>query len=116
MKLKKIIKESAYLGELPSSKLMKMKWNPLTEEEDVADQDHKGSTDDLPPQDAGLEEAAPKMKVESWHKELDQATQSILRAERMLKLDQPGTHGKIKKSFLKTIKTLQQLKSDTRRF
>ena len=61
-------------------------------------------------------EAAPKMKVESWHKELDQATQSILRAERMLKLDQPGTHGKIKKSFLKTIKTLQQLKSDTRRF
>jgi hypothetical protein len=63
-----------------------------------------------------LEEAAPRMKVESWHKELDQATQSILRAERMLKLDQPGTHGKIKKSFLKTIKTLQQLKSDTRRF
>ena len=61
-------------------------------------------------------EAAPKMKVESWHKELDQATQSILRAERMLKLDQPGIHGKIKKSFLKTIKTLQQLKSDTRRF
>lgn len=61
-------------------------------------------------------EAAPKMKVDSWHKELDQATQSILRAERMLKLDQPGTHGKIKKSFLKTIKTLQQLKSDTRRF
>ena len=42
-------------------------------------------------------EAAPKMKVESWHKELDQATQSILRAERMLKLDQPGIHGKIKK-------------------
>jgi len=114
-KLRKIIRESTYLGELPSSKLMKMKWNPLTEEEDVADQDHKGSPDDLPPQDMALEQA-PKMKVESWHKELDQATQSILRAERMLKLDQPGTHGKIKKSFLKTIKTLQQLKSDTRRF
>ena len=114
-KLKKIIQESTYLGELPSSKLMKMKWNPLTEEEDVADQDHKGSTDDLPPRDMALEQA-PKMKREKWHDELDQATQSILRAERMLKFDQPGTHGKIKKSFLKTIKTLQQLKSDTRRF
>ena len=33
MKLKKIIKESHMLGELPSSKLMKMKWNPLTESE-----------------------------------------------------------------------------------
>jgi len=60
-------------------------------------------------------EAAPKMKTQSWHKELDQATQSILRAERKLKLDEPGTHGKIKKSFLKTLKSLQSLKSDTRR-
>ena len=33
MKLKKIIQESAYLGELPSSKLMKMKWNPVTEDQ-----------------------------------------------------------------------------------
>ena len=31
MKLKKIINENMYLGELPSSKLPKMKWNPLTE-------------------------------------------------------------------------------------
>jgi hypothetical protein len=35
MKLKKIIKESAYLGELPSSKLKKMKWNPVTDKEPV---------------------------------------------------------------------------------
>ena len=63
MKLKKIIQESAYLGELPSSKLMKMKWNPVTEdhvpghdpEDDVADQDHKGDVDDLPPQDMALD-------------------------------------------------------------
>ena len=60
-------------------------------------------------------EAAPLMKTQKWHRELDQATQSILRAERMLKLAEPGIHGKIKKSFLKTIKTLQSLKSDTRR-
>ena len=31
MKLKKILKEHAYLGQLPSSKLKKMKWNPVTE-------------------------------------------------------------------------------------
>ena len=36
MKLKKIIKEHS-LGELPSSKLMKMKWNPLTEKEPVSE-------------------------------------------------------------------------------
>ena len=34
MKLKKIIKEHS-LGELPSSKLMKMKWNPVTDPEPV---------------------------------------------------------------------------------
>ena len=54
-------------------------------------------------------EAAPKMKREKWLDELDQATQLVLRAERMLKLDQPGTHGKVKNSFKKTIKTIQKL-------
>ena len=34
MKLKKIIKEHS-LGELPSSKLMKMKWNPVTDPKPV---------------------------------------------------------------------------------
>ena len=34
MKLKKIIKEHA-LGELPSSKLKKMKWNPVTDQKPV---------------------------------------------------------------------------------
>jgi hypothetical protein len=35
MKLKKIISENMYLGELPSSKLPKMKWNPLTDKNPV---------------------------------------------------------------------------------
>ena len=35
MKLKKILKEHAYLGQLPSSKLKKMKWNPVTEKAPV---------------------------------------------------------------------------------
>ena len=33
IKLKGILKENSALGILPSSKLMKMKWNPLTESE-----------------------------------------------------------------------------------
>jgi len=33
IKLKGILKENSALGVLPSSKLMKMKWNPLTESE-----------------------------------------------------------------------------------
>ena len=41
MKLKKILKESAYLGELPSSKLKKMKWNPLTESEPLKEFDSR---------------------------------------------------------------------------
>lgn len=35
IKLKGILKENSALGVLPSSKLMKMKWNPLTEAEPV---------------------------------------------------------------------------------
>ena len=33
IKLKRILKENSVLGILPSSKLMKMKWNPLTDPE-----------------------------------------------------------------------------------
>ena len=38
IKLKKILKENAYLGELPSSKLPKMKWNPLTDKEPLKEE------------------------------------------------------------------------------
>ena len=41
MKLKKILKEHAYLGELPSSKLKKMNWNPLTESEPLKEYDKR---------------------------------------------------------------------------
>ena len=46
MKLKDLLNENV-LGDLPSSKLMKMKWNPVTE---AAHEDDK------------VEEAAPRMK------------------------------------------------------
>lgn len=35
MKLKKLLNENMFLGELPSSKLMKMKWNPVTDAEGI---------------------------------------------------------------------------------
>ncbi len=44
MKLKNIIKEHS-LGELPSSKLIKMKWNPLTEKGPVREQESPGEND-----------------------------------------------------------------------
>jgi len=41
IKLKDILKES-FLGEMPSSKLMKMKWNPVTEADVFATPDVSG--------------------------------------------------------------------------
>jgi hypothetical protein len=35
MKLKNLLNENMFLGELPSSKLMKMKWNPVTNAEGI---------------------------------------------------------------------------------
>jgi len=46
IKLKSLIKESA-LGNLPSDKLMKMKWNPVTEADVFASPD-AAPTDDAP--------------------------------------------------------------------
>ena len=60
-------------------------------------------------------EAAPKMITQDWHKELDQATQSVIRADNMMKLKEPGSHAKVKNSFKKTINQIHTLKSDTRR-
>jgi AmiR/NasT family two-component response regulator len=55
MKLKNIIKESAYLGELPSSKLKKMKWNPVT--------DKKAPVNELNSRMAGLVDMSDKRKL-----------------------------------------------------
>tara|TARA_R100000322_G_scaffold129754_1_gene85862 strand:+ start:65 stop:430 length:366 start_codon:yes stop_codon:yes gene_type:complete len=108
MKLKKIIQESAYLGELPSSKLMKMKWNPLTEEEDVADQDHKGSTDDLPPQDMGLEEA-PKMRKDPYVEKMRELRTQIERMENQMKAADSSRYSHLKGAFNKAYKGVAEL-------
>lgn len=58
MKLKKILKESAYLGELPSSKLKKMKWNPLKEKKQPIKEEYVEIMD-------GLEEGLSLIK-DAW--------------------------------------------------
>ena len=117
MKLKKIIQESAYLGELPSAKLMKMKWNPVTEdhvpghdsEDDVADQDHKGDADDLPPQDAGLEEAAPKIKKDKKVEQLKTVRQIASGVEAQIKTMDSSRYSHVKNDFNKFRKAMDNL-------
>ena len=43
MKLKKLLNENMFLGELPSSKLMKMKWNPVTDAEGINEANPDGT-------------------------------------------------------------------------
>ncbi len=56
IKLKNLIKESA-LGEMPSDKLMKMKWNPVTEADVFAD----------PTKVAGAEDPKGNMAVKKFN-------------------------------------------------
>ena len=46
-----------------------------------------------------LKEKAPRIKVTRYQKELDQAMQSIIRAENMMALDQPGAYQRVDKAF-----------------
>ena len=108
MKLKKLLNEHI-LGELPSSKLMKMKWNPLKEEapkpegesEDVYDEYTKGLG---PEGDGELDEAAPKISVDP----------DASRVSDMIKqLGSIGSRAKgqnVQKEIKATIKKLQSLR------
>ena len=70
-KLKDMLSEHM-LGELPSSKLMKMKWNPVTgktvNEEEVSDED--------------LEEAAPKMRKNKEAENLQKLMNLVANAQK----------------------------------
>lgn len=57
-----------------------------------------------------VEEAAPRMKVTRYQKELDQAMQSIIRAQNMMALDQPGQYKRVDKAFIKIKKQFMQFK------
>ena len=57
-----------------------------------------------------VKEAAPKMKVTRYQKELDQAMQSIIRSQNMMALDQPGQYKRVEKAFKKILKQFMQFK------
>lgn len=57
-----------------------------------------------------VKEAAPKMKVTRYQKELDQAMQSIIRSQNMMALDQPGQYKRVDKAFKKILKQFMQFK------
>jgi len=90
MKLKKIITENAFLGELPSAKLMKMKWNPVT---DIKT------------------EAAPKMKVYSWEKDFNDAQKNLDKAANIMSMKSSGGYNNVKKDIMKVQKALNMLRS-----
>jgi len=99
-----------YLGELPSSKLMKMKWNPLKEEapkpegesEDVYDEYTKGLG---PEGDEDLDEAAPKMAVDPNAEYVS----SVI--SRLGVIGRRATGSNVKKDIKKALKVLQNLRS-----
>ena len=50
-------------------------------------------------EEESLEEKAPRIKATRYQKELDQAMQSIIRAQNMMALDQPGAYQRVDKAF-----------------
>ena len=88
MKLKNLLKENFGLGELPSSKLMKMKWNPL-KESDPATASEKYFQED---EEENLEEA-PKLKNPN-QKEIDQIKKLYVAASGLKKGGAGNRYGK----------------------
>ena len=61
-------------------------------------------------EDSELEEAAPRIKTTRYGKELDQAMQSIIRAQNMMALDVPGPYRKVEKAFKQIKKQFMKFK------
>ena len=61
-------------------------------------------------EDSELEEAAPRIKTTRHGKELDQAMQSIIRAENMMALDMPGPYRRVEKAFKQIKKQFMKFK------
>ena len=57
-----------------------------------------------------VKEAAPRMKVARHQKELDQAMQSIIRAQNIMALDQPGQYKRVDKAFKQIKKQFMKFK------
>ena len=99
MKLKELLNENV-LGDLPSSKLMKMKWNPVTE---AAHEDDK------------VEEAAPRMKKDPNVDKLMSMLKDVSRMENVMVASDRSRHSHVKRDFKKFYDALINLKSKLNR-
>ena len=99
MKLKNLLNENV-LGDLPSSKLMKMKWNPVTE---AAHEDDK------------VEEAAPRMKKDPNVDKLMSMLKDVSRMENVMVASDRSRHSHVKRDFKKFYDALINLKSKLNR-
>ena len=99
MKLKDLLNENV-LGDLPSSKLMKMKWNPVTE---AAKEDDK------------VEEAAPRMKKDPNVDKLMSMLKDVSRMENVMVASDRSRHSHVKRDFKKFYDALINLKSKLNR-
>jgi len=102
--LKKLISENV-LGDLPSSKLMKMKWNPVTEGNDDLPMDKMDSAEMEP-----FREAAPKMRVSAQAEEVGKTITIVSRIENGMKAFNQSAHSHVKGDFKKALKALADLK------
>ena len=99
MKLKDLLNENV-LGDLPSSKLMKMKWNPVTE---AAKEDDK------------VEEAAPRMRKDPNVDKLMGILKDVSRMENVMVASDRSRHSHVKRDFKKFYDALINLKSKLNR-
>ena len=99
MKLKDLLNENI-LGSLPSSKLMKMKWNPVTE---AAHEDDK------------VEEAAPRMKKDPDVDKLMGMLKDVSRIENGMKARDRSRYSHVQRDFKKFYDALINLKGSLNR-
>ena len=93
--LKKLISENV-LGDLPSSKLMKMKWNPVTEAHH---------------EEESVEEAAPRMRKDPDVEKLMGMLKDVSRIENGMKSRDSSRYSHVKRDFKKFYDALINLKS-----
>jgi hypothetical protein len=103
MKLKDLLNENV-LGSLPSSKLMKMKWNPVTEAHH---------------EEEPVEEAAPRMKKDKDVDKLMDILKDVSRIENVIKSRDSSRYSHVKREFKKfhdaliTLRTALRVKGPT---
>ena len=109
MKLKDLLNENV-LGDLPSSKLMKMKWNPVTEGNDDLPMDKIDSAELEP-----FREAAPRMKKDPDVDKLMGMLKDVSRIENGMKARDRSRYSHVQRDFKKFYDALINLKGSINR-